>query len=364
MRLARPSFALLTLVALALLAGCGSQGNPLPPSLELPRPVNDLKAARKGDKVLLNWTAPRETTDKLRIKEAGKTLVCRATAAPASMDCSEAAPAPASGAASFTDTLPRELQEQSLAGFAVYTVEVTNARGRSAGPSNPVRVPLAPTLPPPADLKAEVAPGGVFLTWQGRAPARRGSAAHESSYRIYRQVLVQGKPAGKVAVGLGEMGGIGIVGLSTASYSFLDKAAEWEQTYSYWVTSVTRLTAEGQSVEVEGEDAPMVEVFVHDAFPPAAPTAVEAVASSGGGQSFIDLTWSLNSEADLAGYDVYRREAGGQPQKINAELVKTPAFRDPNVTAGHTYLYSVSAVDLRANESGRSEETSETVPQP
>ena len=88
------------------------------------------------------------------------------------------------------------------------------------------------------------------------------------------------------------------------------------------------------------------------------------MASSGGGQSFIDLTWTLNSEADLAGYNVYRREADAAPQKINAELVKTPASRDPNVTAGHTYLYSVSAVDLRTNESGRSEETSETVPQP
>jgi fibronectin type 3 domain-containing protein len=117
-------------------------------------------------------------------------------------------------------------------------------------------------------------------------------------------------------------------------------------------------------VEVEGEDSPPVEVSVHDSFPPAAPTEVQAVASAGGGQSFIDLTWTLNGEADLAGYNIYRREAGGQPQKINAELVKTPAFRDVNVAAAHTYLYSVSAVDLRNNESGRSEETSETVPQP
>ena len=50
--------------------------------------------------------------------------------------------------------------------------------------------------------------------------------------------------------------------------------------------------------------------------------------------------------------------------KINADLVNTPASRDSNVAPGGTYFYSVSAVDLLNNESGRSEETSETVPQP
>jgi fibronectin type 3 domain-containing protein len=42
--------------------------------------------------------------------------------------------------------------------------------------------------------------------------------------------------------------------------------------------------------------------------------------------------------------------------------VKTPAFRDTKVEGGKTYFYSVSAVDARGNESGRSEEASETVP--
>jgi len=49
--------------------------------------------------------------------------------------------------------------------------------------------------------------------------------------------------------------------------------------------------------------------------------------------------------------------------KINSELVKTPRFPDPKVLPGVKYSYSVTAVDLRGNESGKSEEeTSETVP--
>jgi fibronectin type 3 domain-containing protein len=41
--------------------------------------------------------------------------------------------------------------------------------------------------------------------------------------------------------------------------------------------------------------------------------------------------------------------------------VKTPSFRDDKVQMGHEYFYSVSAVDERGNESGRSEEANEAI---
>ena len=64
----------------------------------------------------------------------------------------------------------------------------------------------------------------------------------------------------------------------------------------------------------------------------------------------------------MAGYNVYRNEKSGAPMKINAELVKTPAFRDNDVQSGHRYIYSVTAVDLRGNESAHSAVASEAVP--
>jgi fibronectin type 3 domain-containing protein len=101
---------------------------------------------------------------------------------------------------------------------------------------------------------------------------------------------------------------------------------------------------------------------VRDTFPPGVPTGVQAVASGVGQKPFIDLTWAPNMESDLAGYNVLRREEGAEPVKINSELVKSPAFRDDKVAPGHRYFYSVSAVDLRGNESAHSVETSERVP--
>ena len=92
------------------------------------------------------------------------------------------------------------------------------------------------------------------------------------------------------------------------------------------------------------------------------PSGLQAVFSGPGQRPFIDLVWAPDTDVDLAGYNVYRREEGTEPVKLNTEPVKTPAYRDSNVVAGEHYLYSVSAVDVRGNESARSEEAGENVP--
>ena len=118
----------------------------------------------------------------------------------------------------------------------------------------------------------------------------------------------------------------------------------------------------GPEIQVEGDDTPEVQVFAHDVFPPAVPSGLQAVFSGPGQGPFIDLIWAPASDVDLAGYNVYRHEEGMTPEKVNAELVKTPAYRDKNVVSGKEYFYSVSAVDVRGNESAQSEETSEGAP--
>jgi len=100
----------------------------------------------------------------------------------------------------------------------------------------------------------------------------------------------------------------------------------------------------------------------HDVFPPATPSGLQAVFSGPGQEPFIDLIWAPNAEPDLAGYNVYRHAPGTEPVKINSELVKAPAFRDSGVVAGSQYSYSVSALDVRGNESPHSEEADEVGP--
>ena len=65
----------------------------------------------------------------------------------------------------------------------------------------------------------------------------------------------------------------------------------------------------------------------------------------------ITLAWDANSEPDLAGYNVYRREAQEPARRMNEGLLRTPLLRDSTVEPGRSYTYWVTAVDLTGNES-------------
>jgi hypothetical protein len=382
MRKVRTEF-LLAILCLCMCA-CASLGPPLPPSLELPKPPADLHAARKGNKVTLTWTVPSRTTDRRSVRYLGNTEICRGLD-PALKQCGkpmgEAAPPvgfkaqQTSGkkpAASFVDILPETLEQEHPTGFATYAIEVLNTAGRGAELSNQVHVPLVPTLAPFPDFTAKVTPQGVVISWKctGSAPGREGVTYR---FNIYRRAVSDGKEtriaqmdATECATGRpvsGEQAANAPVNSSSSEDEFLDQSFEWEKTYFYRAAVVSVMTVLGKSpVEVEGEDTPEVKVFADDVFPPAIPSGLQAVFSGPGQQPFIDLVWVPDTDADLAGYNVYRREDGSAAVKLNAELVKAPAFRDAQVVSGKTYVYSVSAVDERGNESARSEEANERVP--
>lgn len=356
------------LAAVAALGGCGAPGAPQPPSLELPKPVRDLTASRKGDRVLLTWTPPTQTLDGENIRHAGNTDICRALDVSSMPKCEEKVSSVAGAQvehwtsstlvsrSDYTDVLPGTLQLNRPLGEATYALSDQNRNGRSAGLSNQVQVPLAPTQSPPANVDAKVTPDGVELAWDSPPPPVSSPDLHYL-YRILRRSVSQPDKAEMIA---GETSAT-----EGSSATFTDHNVEWEQRYEYRIEPVTEVAPAGKpKVGVEGDDSPGVEVFVHDVFPPAVPTGVQAVFSGVGQKPFIDLTWAPDLENDLAGYNVYRHESGAPPAKINTEVVKTPAFRDEAVESGRAYYYSVSAVDQRGNESGQSEETSEKVPQP
>src|SRR5436305_553511 len=108
--------------------------------------VHDLQATRKGNKVLLTWTQPHTSTTVAK--------VCRNIASSSttpSHTCTqpigEVPQKTSKTTAQFTDTLSEDATASNPLQFAIYTVEIHDGRGRSAGFSNPVSVPLAPTLP-------------------------------------------------------------------------------------------------------------------------------------------------------------------------------------------------------------------------
>ncbi len=346
-----------------LLSSCAQTGPPLPPSLELPKPPSDLRAIRKGNQVTLTWSEPIRTTDRQTVRYLGPTRVCRSLEAemkecgtpvgevPPPTRAVQTPGAAQPQAEMFSDTLPDALQQKNPLGDVSYAVEVLNQDRRGAGLSNRAVVAAMPTLPPPSDFRAELTGSGVDFTWTS-AGAGSAPPGIQYRYRIYRRDEANSKDAvaSESAVdGAGPM-------------HARDSSLEWEKTYSYRVTAVSSENRPGGEAEVEGDDSPVVRIVAHDVFPPAVPSGLQAVYSGEGQKPFVDLIWAPVTDADLAGYNVYRRDGEAALIKLNSELIKSPSYRDGAVESGKTYFYFVSATDVRGNESARSEEASETVP--
>jgi hypothetical protein len=346
---------------LALAAGCAAPGAPQPPSLRLPVAVDNLSVTRKGNRAILTWSPPTETTDHQPMRWPTTTRVCRVLNQFPTNVCGEVvkeikagelvseAPGARRPVVSFEDVLPPALI--AAANQATYAIEVVNQRGHSAGLSNQVRIPLVPTAPPPADFRATLDAQGPLLEWNV-VSSLVISPGISYRLRIYRRV--RGKTDFALASELPYRHG---------EDEARDSNFEWEQEYDYKIAAVTVLALpERPAVEVEGEDSKLVPLTTHDVFPPAVPSGLQAVFSSVGQKPFIDLTWAPNTERDLVGYFVYRRTAASRFVAVSGAPLKAPAWRDNDVHPGQKYYYAVTAVDLRGNQSAQSAPAEESVP--
>jgi hypothetical protein len=354
----------------AVLAGCGMPGAPMPPSLNLAVPVNDLSAARAGDQVSLTWTMPKKNTDKLLLKGLLRVEVCRREGSTGPCTPAGNVQFAPEAAGTFSETLPAALGNGAPHKLA-YFVEIKNANGHSAGPSNGAVVLAGEAPGAVSGLSAEVRKGGVVLRW---ASSPQGTVP--TAVRLNRKLLTppaakNKDPQGPLAPAAEPVEMTLLVDpgehSAQAPDQALDNSIHFGNVYEYRAQRVARVQADGQTLELVGELSAPVRVDAQDVFPPAVPIGLAAVAVAGENESepAIDLSWQPNSEADLAGYAVYRREGDGGWQRISlAQPVVGPAFHDAHVQAGHSYSYAVSAIDAGGHESARSVEATETVPTP
>ena len=329
---------------------------PQSPSLKLPQQVTDLSASRTADVVTLHWMMPRRTTDKVILKGDQDAHICRRLEngpcqAAGDLRISPAAPA------EFTDHLPADLVTGPPR-LLTYFVELRNRAKRTAGLSNPAYTASGVAPASVMGLAANVSPDGIILRWQ---------AAGKPGLVCILRVLVPKAGASVKPEAESQMAGVPqpveqMLEVTALDHT-IDKDAAYDNTYRYTVERVQKLTLAKHNFEVIGQPSQMVTVLARDVFPPKTPTGLAAVADTEG--RAIDLSWSAGSEQDLAGYTVYRREAGanGRPTRISpAAPVPGPSFRDRTALPGVHYDYSVSAIDRDGNESPRSGEVEEELP--
>ena len=362
----RPRLAIVALAATVALCGCGLPGAPQAPSLNLPRKVADLTAARAGNQVALHWTMPSRNTDSTLMKGPVEAQICRrdeAVGPCAFTGTLQLAPG-ANGIA--TQVMPAPLATGSPRAVT-YFIELKNSRGRSAGLSNGATVLAGQAPSPVTGLTAEMARDGVVLHWDELPPGRQAGA---TEVRLQRTLVSSAAPRparGELIAPPPEPGVQNLlVPEGATAGGALDKSIRFGEVYEYRAQRVLRETVNGQTLELTSELSLPVRIHVLNTFPPSVPTGLVAVATpaENGAPTSVDLSWQPDSEP-ISGYVVYRRQSGQQWQRISPpQPVVGPAFRDQHAEPGQSYEYAVSAVGSNGLESARSAETQETVPSP
>ena len=225
----------------------------------------------------------------------------------------------------------------------LYGLQVVDPKGVASPPRPPSEIEWVVPPPDPRDLKAEVAEGEVRLTWTPGEPPPGAGKPPTQRFAVYRrEASARREPEAPVHPG------------------WLPEPAYVDRTFRYDVDYVYTVRAVASEAPGAGESASAEPIAVrpHDSFPPAAPSGV-AVAAEG---ESIKVYWFPNTEPDLAGYRVYRREAGNDAAvRVGEVPASETSWVDAGAAAGVRYHYSVSAYDdaTPANESPRSEERSE-----
>jgi hypothetical protein len=316
--------------------------------------VGAFRADLRDSAILISWTRPTRNEDGSPLTDLFEFRLFRAVGA--------AAPREARGRPTFSllatvradqpeNAVVRGDQYAFLDGGAgltpglrySYRMQAVNRRGVAGAQSAEVSVDFALPPPPPVGLVAVAGDGVVNLTWQ--PPAGQAGAAPPRGYNIYRGVQPGVYGSGPVNAG------------PIVETQFRDAPAANETTYYYVVRSVGGARPpwreSGNSTEISATPV--------DLTPPAPPRGLTAIPAPG----VVSLSWTANTEPDLLGYLVYRREPPAlNPVRLTAAPLQTTTFTDRAVRAGATYVYTVTAVDRspRRNESAPSSEVFVTLP--
>lgn len=189
-------------------------------------------------------------------------------------------------------------------------------------PSNPLYGPP----PIPTGFKSNIGNASVTLSWTAVY------AADLAGYNIYRSTT-SGKGFLKINSSI----------ITTISYS--DSGLTNDTKYYYKITSID---FSGNESDYSNEISAMLASPPPDTTPPAAPSGLNASA----GDSSVVLSWTANSESDLAGYNIYRSTSSTTGfSKINSLLVTAKTYSDSGLTNGATYYYKITAIDTSSNES-------------
>lgn len=342
----------------------------------MPQPVKDLAVTRVGNEVQLHWGMPKNTTDKVALKGDQRAHICWTNGAAPLTSKNPQNPTPSTGLpgcttaaddafppekpAKATVTLPADLTTGPPR-VVTYYVELQNHAGKTAGPSNPGWIATGPAPSTVTGLSLQARAEGVVLRWQ-KADPQPGLVL-----RIHRTLITQpGAPKSSESNGTppAQEQVLEVDLDKNDPGQALDQEAALDHTWRYTVERVLKLDIDHHPLEILSQPSQPVTIDAKDVFPPAVPSGLAVVADEQA--HALDVSWTPDTDTDLAGYIVYRRDltAGTAAERVSGKVLLVPtSLEDKSVAGGHRYAYSVSAVDQDGNESARSPEVEESLPQ-
>jgi len=319
----------LVLCVCAILAGCGSVGEPLYPALNLASRITDLTAVERGASIDIRFTIPPLTTEGQALKTIGSIELRMGPGPSTGFEANNWAataqkidvPIPAKPGSVSVRVPVRDFIGKDV----IVAVRVGNDKGRLSEWSNFFVIAVEAPLPKPADLRADPVPEGIKLTW---------TEPGVSSFRVFRKVGDAKEPS-QLA--------------TTDKPDYTDTSTEYGKTYTYYIQGVHDKT--------ESDVAESAPITSQDVFPPHVPTGLAISAGVGS----IELAWDRNAESDFKEYRVFRSVDDGPFVQIAAGL-EGPAYSDRDVQSGKHYRYRVSAIDQSGNASNQSPPVDITMP--
>ncbi len=323
-----------------LMGGCAKKAPPVSWDTVIPlRIVNFVATPREG-RLLLEWTIPKENTDKTPLTDLLEFKILRSEGVLVGDECRGCGEKPK---VVYEMKLTKEnfvpgkkvalfFEDQEPRRVYVYQVVSVNQRGYPSAPSNPVTVYWDHPLQAPGMVTTERGDKRVDLSWSPVEGA--------TGYNVYRRLEgEEGFPLPPV----------NREPLTATQYTDLNVQNDIK--YIYSVRSVRRVV----KTDVEGNGSPGIPATPVKLTPPSVPVGLMAIPLKEG----MELTWRKNPEPDLLGYNVYRRKSGEEEfKRLNESPVTRETYLDPDVVLEQEYDYAVTAVDNspRRNESPRSEE--------
>jgi fibronectin type 3 domain-containing protein len=326
---------------LLLAMGCAKKGPPVPWDSIVPKRIVDLEATPREGRLLLEWTSPKENTDKSTLTDLAGFQILRSEGVLIGGECkgcgekAKVVYEMKSDSKEEVKTKKKRMailiEDQEARKVYIYQVVSINRRGYLSTPSNPVTVYWDYSPQAPRMVSGDRGDKRVELYWE--------SVEGATGYNIYRRLEEEEfstRPLNREP-------------LTTTHYSDLN--VENEKRYIYSVRAVRRVV----KTDVEGKGSLGVPVTPTDLIAPVAPVDLVAIPLKDG----MELNWRRNRDPDLLGYYVYRRKPGEKEfKRLNESPLTKETYLDKDVVLQQEYEYAVTAVDnsTRRNESPRSEE--------